>query len=253
MSAVGFRTLDEATHPRLAALVADATAGTELNRSSQGIARLIECDGRRFVVKSPFGIGPARWLRRAMIRREARVYRRLLDVPGVPACYGLIDGNHLVLKYVDGIHTRYFLPIERDLFFRRLATTIRRLHAAGVAHGDLKNRRNVLVVGDAEPCILDLGTAMLEPNRRWLFRGTLYDLARVLDWNAWVKHRHGGYGAIEPRYRRLIRRTLPERIWGRIWLIYRAVAGKETRTHAERRQRHVEARRALREQKRKSP
>lgn len=253
MSTGEFQVLDQTLRPDLTALVADVAAGTELNRSSQGVARLIECGGRRFVVKSPFGIGPARWLRRAMIRREARVYGRLLGVPGVPGCYGLVDGDHLVLDYVDGIHTRYFLPIDRDLFFRRLATTIRQLHAAGVAHGDLKNRRNVLVVGDAEPFILDLGTAMLRPVRRWPGRGALYDLARVLDWNAWVKHRHGGYGAIEPRYRRLIRRTVPERIWGRIWLMYRAVAGKETRTPAERRQRHTEARRALRQQKRKSP
>ncbi|MFQ5635928.1 MAG: hypothetical protein ACE5G3_11450, partial [Gammaproteobacteria bacterium] len=43
------------------------------------------------VVKDAMGSGPARALRRRMIRREYAVYRRLDGVRGVPRCFGLRD------------------------------------------------------------------------------------------------------------------------------------------------------------------
>jgi serine/threonine protein kinase len=156
----------------------------------QGSIYLVEADGGQVIVKAAHGRGPARWIRRAMLRNEHRVYEQLVDVPGIPRCYGLVDGRYLVLEYIRGDNIRNSTIHGRKLFFDRLLQTIQSMHGRQVAHGDLKNRDNIFMDDIGRPYVLDFGIAVV---RRPGFRPVnhlRFRLARSWDLNAWVKHRH---------------------------------------------------------------
>lgn len=95
-----------------------------------------------------------------------REHGRLVGLAGphLVATYGLVDlGGHdaLVLDYLPGgdlvpllgAPARAWLPAMRDVL-----SALLRLHAQGVAHGDLK-ARNVLFGADGSVCLIDLTSA----------------------------------------------------------------------------------------------
>ena len=157
----------------------------------QGHVYLYDHEGRRLIVKAPTGWGPIRLVYRAMLRNEYKVYSKLAGINGIPRCYGLLERRYLVLEYVDGIPIRKAKIRDRDAFFSRLLERIEQLHGAGVAHGDMKKKDNVLVVGGCEPCVIDFGVAVVKkpgfaPINRYLYR-----IAKRFDFNAWVKLKTG--------------------------------------------------------------
>ncbi len=136
-----------------------------------------------------------------MIRREFAIYQRLASVDGVPHCHGLLDGQYLVLDFVDGV------PLsdvdndiaDRDTFYKGLLKIILNLHLAGVAHADMKRRGNVLVSPDQRPCMLDFGTAVAKDDRGGWFNRWLFKQARQFDYNAWIKLKYRrDYDSIAP-------------------------------------------------------
>ncbi len=145
------------------------------------------------VVKSPHSNRFLAWFGRRAIRREANVYSRLAGIPGVPACFGLARGDHLVLAHVPGPTLRLAAHSleDRERFFARLLETILAMHAAGVAHGDLKRKENTLVGPGERPCIIDFGIAsvLLPTASAWSRRR--FELTRQVDLNAWIKLKHG--------------------------------------------------------------
>src|SRR5690606_12497916 len=146
-----------------------------LSEGYQGAVYLHEEGGRRVVVKRPMGGPLAIRLRRAMLRRECRVYGRLGGVAGVPRCHGLRADGSLVLDYVEGeaFHEASASLRDRDAFFTELLGIIQALHEAGVAHADLKRRGNILIDKAGRPWLLDFGAAVLRVENgpgRWLFR-----------------------------------------------------------------------------------
>jgi tRNA A-37 threonylcarbamoyl transferase component Bud32 len=155
----------------------------------QGDVYLYAERGRRLIMKAPTGTGLVRLVRRWMIRNEYRTYNRLLAVQGhgVPRCYGLLDGHYLLLQYVDGVPIRQATIVDRDAFFERLFKLIEGLHAAGVAHGDLKKKDNILVVDGQNPCIIDFGVAVVRKEGFAPINRYLHKLAKRFDLNAWVK------------------------------------------------------------------
>lgn len=156
----------------------------------QAAIRIYQGPAGAFAIKEPSGS----WLRgsisRAAIRREAEVYRRLQGIPGIPTCFGFLDDRYLVLEHVPG-DTLQALQDEladRETFFARLLETLQMMHDAGVAHGDLKRKQNILVGLDEQPYVIDFGIAVVADNRR----GFLFDLVRQADRNAWIKHKYRG-------------------------------------------------------------
>ena len=124
----------------------------------------------------------------ASIRREADVYRRLKGIPGIPRCYGCLDDRYLVLEHIQG-DTLDALDVgltNRETFYARLLETLRTMHDAGVAHGDLKRKRNILVGPGEQPFVIDFGIAVVADDQR----GFLFDLVRQVDRNAWIKHKY---------------------------------------------------------------
>jgi len=153
----------------------------------QGHVYLYEGKGQRLILKAPIGWGVGRLIRRAMLRNEYRVYSKLSGVNGVPRCYGLLDGRYLVLECIDGVPVRRAQITDRRVFFEALLNLIKALHKAGVAHGDLKKKDNLLVVEGQTPCVIDFGVAIIRKPGFAPLNRYLYDLASKFDFNAWVK------------------------------------------------------------------
>jgi len=173
-----------------------ATGSVLLGQGYQGAVYRVETDEGPVIVKKAVGRGLLRILRRAMLRREHAIYQRLAGVSGVPGCRGLLGGEELVLDYVPGPSLREpgQPAVDRGRFFDELLAVIQAVHAAGVAHGDLKRKDNILVGPGGHPVLIDFGTAVALPPgagawRRWLFR----QVARI-DLNAWVKLKYQRQG-----------------------------------------------------------
>ncbi len=204
-----------------------------LSAGYQGEVFVVERDGRRWVVKAAMGWGPLLWLRRAMLGREYRVYRRLEGFPGAPECRGLIAGRYLVLELIDGVPFRHAELEDRQEFFTQFMTLLEQMHQRGVAHGDLKKKDNLMVVDGRRPMVIDFGAAIVEEKGFAPLNHFLFRLLRQFDYNAWVKlkyHRTGvAVSAEDARYQR---RTLPER-WAhglkRAYLSLRWPGGEPTK------------------------
>ena len=143
-----------------------------------------------FAIKEPSGRGLLRALSQAAIRREARVYRRLRGIPGIPRCFGCLNDRYLVLEHVPGttLDALEGELADRTQFFARLLETLLAMHDAGVAHGDLKRKKNILVGPREQPFVIDFGIAVTTADRR----GFLFDLVKQVDRNAWIKHKYRG-------------------------------------------------------------
>ncbi len=163
--------------------------GTPLGRGYQATVYRYSSPLGEVVVKRPHDTFPLRQLGLAALRREQRVYERLNNVAGIPQSYGLVDDRYLVLEAIDGPSLRDQEPHleDRERFFAHLFDTIAAMHAAGVAHGDLKRKDNVLVGPGERPYIIDFGVATLKkrPARTW--NSIRFAWFAQLDVNAWVK------------------------------------------------------------------
>src|SRR5690606_28825153 len=144
--------LDEALRREIA-----SSPGQTLGSGYQASVHLYSAGGRAVVVKKPHASPLLGWLWRRLLKREQRVYERLGGIPGVPRSYGLVADACLVLEYVAGpsLRTHENALADREAFFARLLATLRAMHAAGVAHGDLKRKDNVIVADGEVPYLVD--------------------------------------------------------------------------------------------------
>jgi len=175
----------------LEALVEHALArgdGRLLGRGYQAGAYLIDAPFGPVVVKKAHDTPLVRRVGLRALRREAAVYERLRGVPGVPRSYGLVNG-HLVLEHVEGPSLRRQEKQlgDRERFFARLLETLDAMHAAGVAHGDLKRKDNVLVGPGERPYVIDFGIAWCvgPDSPRW--RRRVFAVLCQMDYNSWLK------------------------------------------------------------------
>jgi len=212
-------------------------SGELLSSGYQGVVYKIAAgpdtpDVDYLIVKQAMGSPLAQWFRRRMIRREYRVYRHLADISGIPKCYGLQDGDRLLLEFIDG-HPLKLSDGEiedREKFFAALLNLIQATHHAGVAHADLKRKENILVTGAGLPYLIDFGSAVTCHDasgslRRWLFRQ-----ACQIDLNAWVKHKYlGRYADISDADAQYYQPTFIERVVRPLRLIWRKITARQWR------------------------
>jgi len=171
-----------------------SVAGSRLGAGYQATVKLYETPLGNYVVKT--ARGPFFWRRLGEIalRREHAIYERLRDVQGVPYCPGLLDNRHLVLEHIPGDSYRQLQHMleDRVLFFDRFLKTIKDMHAAGVAHGDLKRKDNFLVGPDERPFVIDFGLARIRPDPGRQLSRMLFEWVKQYDYNAWIKHKYLG-------------------------------------------------------------
>jgi predicted Ser/Thr protein kinase len=184
---------EERASPQLAAELAAAIAagsGARLGSGYQASVHLYRTSAGEIVVKQPHGAGPLSGVWRLLLRREHAVYRRLDGIAGIPRSFGLVEGG-LALEYVPGPSLREHeaLLADREAFFARLRSTIDAMHAAGVAHGDLKRKDNVIVAAGERPYLIDFGIAV-QRGAGWLSR-LVFPHVVQMDLNAWVKLKYG--------------------------------------------------------------
>ncbi len=198
------------------------------SRGYQGRLYLYEGkDGRKLIIKAPTGWLLGKLIRRVMLHREFEAYSRLSHLEGIPRCFGLIDGSYLVLEFIDGIPIRNAEIQDRRFFFEALLNLIKQLHRAGVAHTDLKNKNNLLVVRGRKPCIIDFGVAAIKKQGFAPLNRYLYNTAKKFDFNAWVKLKYNGkYDKVIEEDRGYYDRTLIEEASRRIKDAYRVVKKK---------------------------
>lgn len=199
-----------------------------LGAGYQAQTLLYQDGARRLVIKAPGGSGLARRLSRWMIRREARAYQRLEGFAGAPRCFGLLNGQYLVLEHIAGEPARYADIADREAFFAALLALLRDLHARGVAHGDLQKKDNLWIADGQRPVLLDFGAAVVRragsgPVNRWLF-----DFVAQLDFNQWAKLKtRGRPDRLGEAERRFYRRTLPEKIASALKYPFRRIRHKQ--------------------------
>lgn len=105
--------------------------------------------GNRFLFRNTVG--------RFLIWREARAYRNLQGVKGVPEFYGVMDGLALAVEEIPG---RNLENLEKEMhlphtFFVAMETLVGAFHRRGMAHCDLKRAPNTLLGVDGMPYVVD--------------------------------------------------------------------------------------------------
>lgn len=125
--------------------------------------RLIEAGGVRLVVKDYRPVlAPYRWVvGRWNLAREEDCLRRLGGIDAVPRYFGRIGSWMLVMSWFRGTDLgKAPRALQTPLFFERLLAAVQEMHARGIVHLDLRQRRNILLRGDERPAIIDFGGAM---------------------------------------------------------------------------------------------
>lgn len=165
--------------------------GRVLGRGYQATVELYSTPAGDAVVKTAHGSGPLGPLYRHLLRREHAVYEQLAGVPGVPRTFGLIDGERLALEYIAGpsLRTHERELKDRTSFFAALLETLHAMHAAGVAHADLKRKANIIVGPGERPWLIDFGIAARRGTSR-LSRAWFEHQVQA-DYNAWIKLKYG--------------------------------------------------------------
>ena len=168
--------------------------GVGLGAGYQATVSLHQTSAGKFVVKNalrtPFyGRLFRRFFGRSGIAREHAAYSRMTGIAGIPKSYGLLGDSRLVLEYVEGTSLRQAEAAlqNREQFFTKMLATIDAMHAAGVAHCDLKRKDNTLVGPDETPWLIDFGVAAIyKESDSWIKR-RWFQMMKQMDYNAWVK------------------------------------------------------------------
>jgi predicted Ser/Thr protein kinase len=180
---------------RLAAELGAAVAaqrGRKLGSGYQASVQVYETSAGAVVVKQPHAGGPLGSLWRSLLRREAAVYARLRGIAGIPRSFGLV-GDGLALEHIAGPSLREHEPQigNREAFFAKLRATLDAMHAAGVAHSDLKRKDNIIVGAGERPYMIDFGIAVRRSATSSLWNRLVFDRAVQMDLNAWIKLKYG--------------------------------------------------------------
>ena len=138
-------------------------------RLANADVRLVECDGRRWVVKD-FRVCPG-WVRhtvgRWFIRRELKALVRLQGIPGIAENPVRVDAFALAYLFVEGRALNEFPTGQPSVdFFLALESAVKNMHARGIAHLDLRNRGNILVDSAQHPVLIDFQSYV--PLPRWI-------------------------------------------------------------------------------------
>ncbi len=128
------------------------------------IVKLLEYKGKKAVVKDYHDGGAlARGLYgRWMVRREEKAYAQLTEVTGIPRFIRRIDRGAFMIENIEGEAFRGVVGLKLPgRYFEALRDVIRAMHAQGVIHLDLSQRKNFMIQGDGAPIIIDFGSAIV--------------------------------------------------------------------------------------------
>jgi RIO-like serine/threonine protein kinase len=144
------------------------------------VVSIVDHEGRSAVLKDYRGKNAVTrgLLAPSLVKREFAVLRHLEGLPGIPRAYAVVEKRALLLEYIEGKTINKFKAGELpDRVFDRLCETVRAMHARGVVHLDLRQRKNILISGD-RPWVIDFANAL---------KGRLTAKLRAVDESALLK------------------------------------------------------------------
>jgi RIO-like serine/threonine protein kinase len=125
--------------------------------------RLLDIDGRQAVLKdfAPLPLATRLTVGLPLIRWEVPILRRLIGVEGVPQLLYTIDRFAFLMSYIEA-RPLYKVPAAElpAGIFDRVLDLVDALHARGVVHLDLRQRKNTLITPEGRPVIIDFASAM---------------------------------------------------------------------------------------------
>ncbi len=129
--------------------------------------------------------GRSAWLRhslgRWLIHREAQAYEAAAGVEGLPSFLGRAGTATLALEWIDGSPLSALgRDTIQDEVFDEVGEILSRLHARGVAVGDL-HHRNVLVTGGGRVVLVDLAASWISGSRPGPLRKLIFERLVELD------------------------------------------------------------------------
>ena len=114
----------------------------------------------------------------SLVKREFGVLRHLEGIPGIPKAYAVVEKRALLIEYIEGLTINKFKAGELpDRVYGRLVDIVHAVHARGVVHLDLRQRKNILIAGE-QPWLIDFANAM---------KGKLTTKLRAIDESALLK------------------------------------------------------------------
>ena len=159
-----------------------------LNKGKWGnaVVYLYEGSGCKWVLKD---FSSRSWLvrntiGRYMINKEMSALATLTGIAGIPTGAFRLDDYCACYHYVEGQTLRDCKePLSAD-FFVQLEGVVKCMHAKGLAHLDLRYRRNILVTDDMHPAIIDFQSGVHLDKVPRIF----HDLLRDVDISGVYKH-----------------------------------------------------------------
>lgn len=166
------------SHYTLEQLRSHATQTFRQGGGSRPDVLLIEIDGERAVLKDQ---GSADKLFATLVGpllnwRECKALKKLASLECIPNLLHTPNSRSFLMTYHESeqvTRLEHFTPLWPD-FFDKLKDAVDQVHAAGVAHNDLRNPTNTLVTPNGDVVLVDLVACFCQggswnwPNQ-WLF------------------------------------------------------------------------------------
>lgn len=138
-----------------------------LARGDSGKVVVKDYRSRGFFYRFIVGI-PSVW-------NEARIYRKLQGIPGIPRYIGTLDRYAGVIEFVEGRTAAECNPADLPPdFISRVEGVVHEIHRRNIVVCDLRNKKNVLVSDKGDPYLIDLSTAFERGWRINFFRNAFF-------------------------------------------------------------------------------
>lgn len=121
--------------------------------------------GLEWVVKD---FTPCNWLvrntiARLLLWREKRALQQLLGVDGIPEPIMSWGKWALAYPYIPGVTLHEAVHGSEkvgEFYFEALEALVNKMHEKGIAHLDLRNKKNILITAEGKPALIDFQSAV---------------------------------------------------------------------------------------------
>ncbi len=125
---------------------------------------------------------PVRMAGSLLIGWETYIYSKLNGIPGIPAVVKSPDAYTLTTTFMGGHNLRDRGETPGEAYFRHLEGLIHEVHAHGVVHLDMRNRRNYGIDDAGMPYLVDFASSFYTP-----FKGPVWRMLCRIDQMGYLK------------------------------------------------------------------